>query len=190
MMGTIMSIKNIQNLKFKILTLSIMKTTYLLIVVFGFSMFSCETSVDNIAETAAVKDILSQYKTTLENLTIEGIVDLFTEDSKVYESGGLEGSIEDYLGHHLGPELGDFQSFKFSNYSVEVDVNHPFAFSTESYNYTIILKADTLEDGTLGEPRVIERKGVATSILKKEEGSWKIMKTHSSSRRPRKSSGH
>jgi hypothetical protein len=171
-----------------------MKTKYIFIALLSFSVLSCQESgnvkVDTTAEKASVEKVLHQYKTTLENLSIEGIADLFTKNSKVYESGGLEGSIEDYLGHHLGPELGEFESFKFSDYSVEVEVDFPFAFTTESYNFTIILKADTLEDGTVEEPRVIERKGVATSVLKKMNGDWKIMKTHSSSRKPRKSGGH
>lgn len=49
----------------------------------------------------------------------------------------------------------------------------PFAFTTESYIYKIVLK----EDG-----RVIEKRGVATSILKKIGSEWKILQTHTSSR--------
>jgi hypothetical protein len=45
----------------------------------------------------------------------------------------------------------------------------------ETYKYTIVLKKDN---------SVIERKGVATTILKKENGTWKIWQTHTSARRP------
>jgi ketosteroid isomerase-like protein len=49
----------------------------------------------------------------------------------------------------------------------------PYAFTTESYIYNIVLT----EDG-----RKVERKATATSILKKMDDEWKIIKTHSSSR--------
>lgn len=167
-----------------------MKKNYIFLISLSFLILSCEKAIDEKKEEESIKKVLTQYKTTLENLSLEGIPELFTKDSKVYESGKLEGSIEDYLGHHLGPELGAFESFKFNDYSVEVDINSPFAFSTESYIYKIVLKADTLEDGTLADPRIVERKGIATSILKEVNGTWKIMKTHSSSRKPRKNNDH
>ncbi|WP_371815901.1 hypothetical protein [Flavobacterium sp. CS20] len=53
----------------------------------------------------------------------------------------------------------------------------PYAFTTETYIYTIVLNPDEK-----GESRTIKKKGVATSILKKMDGKWKIIKTHSSSR--------
>lgn len=164
-----------------------MKIKHLFFVLFGVVLLSCETTpkVDVAAEQASVKEVLSTYKTTIENLTTEGISDLFIEDSQVFESGGSEGSIEDYLGHHLGPELGEFESFKFNDYKAEAMIEMPFAFTTESYVYVITIKAKMLGDSTMGEPRVIEQKGVATSVLKKIEGDWKIMKTHSSARRKR-----
>lgn len=57
--------------------------------------------------------------------------------------------------------------------------------TTETYIYTIDIKSDE-EIGR--ESRIIKKKGVATSILKKIDGDWKIIKTHSSSRNVR--SGH
>ena len=35
----------------------------------------------------------------------------------IFESGGSEGSYAHYLAHHLTPELGEFKSSKFGNYS-------------------------------------------------------------------------
>jgi len=52
-------------------------------------------------------------------------------------------------------------------------VDMPYAFTTESYIYNIVLKE---------EARKVERKATATSVLKKIDGNWKIIKTHSSSR--------
>jgi len=83
------------------------------------------------------------------------------------------------LGHHLGPELDHFNSFIFSDYIVDVVIDLPYAFTTETYVYTIDLKAN---EEKKREAQIINKKGVATSILIKTEGVWKIIKTHSSSR--------
>ena len=128
-------------------------------------------------DSEAVFLVMKAYKDALQNLTTEGTFELFTEDSKVFESGGVEGSYAHYIEHHLGPELGHFKGFTFSDYEIDVQVDAPYAFTTETYVYTIVLNPDDK-----GDSRTIKKKGVATSILKKMDGKWKIIKTHSSSR--------
>ena len=73
--------------------------------------------------------------------------------------------------------LVKIEKFEFSDYEIDVKVDTPYAFTTETYIYTIVLKADEK-----GNTRTIKKKGVATSILKKVDGDWKIIKTHTSSR--------
>ncbi len=136
-------------------------------------------TVDVAAEKEAVASVMKSYKDAIQNLTVEGTMELFTDDATVLESGGVEGTYEHYVAHHLGPELDAFNSFIFSDYTIEIDIDLPYAFTTETYIYTIDLKANE-EKGR--EARIIEKKGVATSDLKKIDGKWKIIKTHSSSR--------
>ena len=126
-------------------------------------------------EEAKVKQVLSSYKEALENLVVKGTDVLFVSNSQIIESGKVEGTYQEYLAHHIGPELGDFSSFKFDNYKVEVTVTGDYAFAVETYNYTIVLKKDNSE---------IKRRGVASSFLKKENGVWKIAHMHNSSRKP------
>lgn len=126
-------------------------------------------------EEQKVKDVLSAYKNALEKLDVKGTDVLFVANSQIIESGKVEGTYQDYLAHHIGPELGDFTSFKFDPYNVVVTVTGDYAFAVETYNYTIILKKDNSE---------IKRKGVASSFLKKENGEWKIVHMHNSSRKP------
>ena len=146
----------------------------ILIATFNFNNAQ-ETKVQT--DTEAVIAVMKSYKDALQNLTTEGTFELFTEDSKVFESGGVEGTYAHYIEHHLGPELGHFKSFTFSDYEIDVQVDDACAFTTETYVYTIVLKPNDK-----GESRIIAKKGVATSILKKKDGKWKIIKTHSSSR--------
>ncbi|MBS1681522.1 MAG: hypothetical protein OJF59_001758 [Cytophagales bacterium] len=129
----------------------------------------------NSDDLAMVTKTISLYQSAMERLDTTGTSKLFMSKSVVVESGGVEGNYQTYVAHHLAPELDEFKSFKFSDYKVDVTIDLPYAFVTESYKYKITVKKDN---------SVAERKGVATSILKKENGEWKIMQTHSSSRRP------
>lgn len=141
-----------------------------------------KAAVENVnieAEESAVINIMEQYKEAFQNLTTKGTLELFANDSKVYESGGVEGTYKNYIEHHIGPELSHFNSFEFSDYNIEVEVDLPYAFVTETYIYTIDLKANPERNR---EAQVIKKKGVATSILKKIDDIWKIAQTHSSSR--------
>jgi len=130
------------------------------------------------AEEAAVRAVLSQYKSAIERLDATGTEQLFTPNSAIFETGGVEGTYANYLAHHLGPELKEFKSFSFSDYKVDVRLEGPIALATESYRYRIETKS--------GE--VAERLGVATSALKKVDGKWKIISMHNSARRPRPAS--
>ena len=127
-------------------------------------------------ERAAVQAVLSQYKAAIELLDARGTEQLFTADSSIFETGGTEGTYANYLAHHLGPELHEFKSFKFSDYKADVHLLGPAAaHATETYKYRIETKT--------GE--VVDRLGVATSVLKKENGRWKIVMMHNSGRKPR-----
>lgn len=147
-----------------------MKTILLACLIISSSGLLCAQT-----DEQKVKEVLSSYKNALEKLDVKGTEELFVANSQIIESGKVEGTYQNYLAHHIGPELGDFNSFKFENYKVEVTVTNDYAFAVETYNYTIVLKKDNSE---------IRRKGVASSFLKKENGAWKIVHMHNSSRKP------
>ncbi len=128
-----------------------------------------------VADTKAVQSVLAQYKAALEKLDAKGTERLFASDSHIFETGGSEGTYANYLAHHLAPELAAFKSFTFSDYKVSVSFEGPIALATETYRYRI-------------EPRTgdaAERLGVATSVLRREGNSWKIISMHNSARRPK-----
>ena len=130
------------------------------------------------AEIAAIKTVLAQYKAAIEKLDATNTERLFAKDSTIFETGGVEGTYANYLAHHLGPELHEFRSFRFSDYKVDVHLIGPAAaHAIETYNYRIKTKS--------GE--IAQRRGVATSVLKKIGGQWKIVSMHNSARKPRAS---
>ena len=121
-----------------------------------------------------VQKALKRYNNAIESLDVSGTERFFTTDSKIYESGSSEGSYTHYQEQHLQPELKEFKSFSFSEYKVEVQIDGNYAFTTESYSYTIVVAKDNSE---------VKRKGVTTSVLKKVKGQWLIMISHNSSRK-------
>lgn len=127
-------------------------------------------------DVAAVKAVLGAYKSALERRDLTGVERLFATDNEVIESGKVEGTYADYRDHHIGPELGHFESFQFSDYVAKVRVEGALALVTETYRYTIRLK---------DKPEPIERQGVATSVLRKSDGQWRFVSMHSSSRAPK-----
>ena len=147
-----------------------MKHLPVLILISFFSF----TAVAQTSDAEAVKKVLNSYKKAIEKLDTSGVVNLFVKDSKVFEQAKDEGTIGHYLAHHLGPELKAFKSFTFSDYKVMVTVTGVYAFSTETYLYTIVLA----KDGS-----IVKSQGVATSVLKKTKEGWKIVQTHSSFRK-------
>lgn len=147
-----------------------MKRILITLLVLTASMHSFAQNTD----IESVKAVLKEYRGATEKLDFTGTEKLFTPDSKVFESGGSEGTYTHYLEHHLGPEFKEFKSFKFNDYKVEVVVDGNYAFATETYSYVIVLAKDNTE---------VKRKGVATSVLKKVDDGWKIMISHNSSRK-------
>ena len=100
---------------------------------------------------------------------------LFAEESTIFENGKAEGSFANYMEHHLGPELDAIVSFTFSDPTLTVTRMGHMAYAYETYGYRI-----ELADG-----RVVERDGVATSVLAHDADGWKIVQYHSSARAPR-----
>lgn len=128
------------------------------------------------SESTAIKTVLGQYKTAIEKLDAADTERLFTKDAAIFETGGVEGTYANYLAHHLGPELREFRSFRFSDYKVDVHLLGPgAAHAIETYKYRIETKG--------GE--TVDRVGVATSVLRKDDGRWRIVMMHNSGRRPR-----
>ena len=60
------------------------------------------------------------------------------------------------------------------SYRASVKLENGLALADEAYDYTITTKA--------GE--TVQRRGVATSVLKKIAGNWRIVILHTSSRKP------
>lgn len=135
-----------------------------------------EDHAGHAAHMGDAGETIIAYRDALVALDLDAAGAVFAEDALVFENGKDEGGWANYAENHLGPELGHFVSFSFPEYEIEVRQQGHFAFGVERYTYRI-----ELHDG-----RVIERDGVATSVLRHSKDGWKIQSYHSSSRTPRK----
>lgn len=145
-------------------------------ILLALGLVTAAQAHESTADTVAIKAVLATYKTALEQLDLTGVDALFAAQNQVLESGKVEGSYSDYLAHHIGPELDHIERFSFSDYHVSVEQAGDIAWATETYHYTIILP--DREDP-------IVRQGVASSVLQRVDGSWKIRQMHNSSRAPK-----
>lgn len=110
-------------------------------------------------EKAAVEAVLLQYKAAIERLDARGTEQLFTANSAIFETGGTEGTYANYLAHHLGPELHEFKSFKFSDYKVEVHLLGPAAaHAIETYKYLSRPRAARSSTGSASQPAFSNRR--------------------------------
>jgi len=126
-------------------------------------------------DVAGAEAALVAYREALVARDADAMDALFADESFVYENGKDEGSFTHYMEHHLGPELDAITSFTFGDPTVAATRMGHLAYGRETYTYRI-----ELTDG-----RVIEREGVATSVLAHDADGWKIVQYHSSSRAPR-----
>lgn len=150
-----------------------------LVVVFvaAWAMVGAATAQSS-GDEAAVEAVLSGYRQTVEARDGEAASRYFWLDSKVFEQGGVEGDFATYLAHHLGPELREVASFDFDGLETDVEVAGDFAYASEVYTYEI-----RFPEAAAREP--ISRRGVATSVLQRRGGEWRIVAYHSSARAPR-----
>ncbi len=120
-------------------------------------------------ETAA------EYLSAMEAADLDAAALLFTEESSIFESGGVEGSWQDYRDHHLGPEIDAIDSFVISRGEAteEKSLDGSMAFVAWPIEYRI----------ELADERIIESRGTVTFVLERNEDRYKIRHLHWSSRR-------
>ncbi len=152
-------------------------------VVFVLAVWAMATAgaAQPAGEEAAVGAVLTGYRQAVENRDGAAAERYFWADSQVFEQGGVEGDFATYLSHHLGPELQEIESFDFGTVETNVEVVGNFAYASEVYTYAITFPA--------GGREPIARRGVATSVLERRNGEWRIVVYHSSARPPRASPG-
>lgn len=98
---------------------------------------------------------------------------MYHPDVTVFEGAGVDRTWAAYRDNHLGPELKAFQDLSFAHSNVVVIVLGPdAAYVTADYSIKY----------TTGD-RKVDSGGIATHILVRESGAWKIRHSQTAARR-------
>lgn len=97
-----------------------------------------------------------------------------SEDVVIFEGGHANYGWMDYRDNHLFPEMKEIQNAKYEYTDIKTKVSGILAYATMKYSIS----------GDVNK-RHFEGAGVATAVLEKVGGVWKLVHFHSSS--PRKS---
>ena len=125
--------------------------------------------------TSDAVGVCRTYFEAMDNSDLDAAEKLFAEESLIFETGGVEGSWNNYREHHLGPEIDAILSFKTSLGEPETMSSKDGTMSVVAWpiEYHIELKDD----------REIDSRGTVTFILLAEDGAPRIRHLHWSSRR-------
>ncbi len=143
------------------------------VVVFG-TVYSFAQANDE----AAVRDVLMRSATSFEKNDRAEATRVWANDESltVFESGHANYGWEDYRDHHLFPEMGEMKNVKYSFSDIKIHVSGNTAWATMKY----AIAGDVSE---AGKARHVEGAGLASSVLEKRQGQWRIVHWHSSAPR-------
>ncbi len=116
-------------------------------------------------------EVVEAFHAALAAQDSDAVLDLLTEDVRIFESGGVESSREEYASHHLGADM------KFSAATTREIVDRRGAVHGE----IAWVLATSRTRGQYGD-REIDAKGTETILLRQTPAGWRIFHIHWSSR--------
>ena len=125
------------------------------------------------AAEQSVADFFKAYDAAFVAKDMEKLGTMYTNDTTVYEGGGVNNGWADYRDKHLGPEMRSFADLQFAHSNVV-----PHMMGADGAYVT----ADYTLHAKIGD-RVSDGGGLATYQLVKQAGAWKIKHTHTSAKR-------
>jgi uncharacterized protein (TIGR02246 family) len=113
------------------------------------------------------------YDAAFNARDIEKLAALYHPDVTIFEGAGINRGWVDYRDNHLGPELKSFQDLQWAHSNLVVHMLGDLAAYVTA-DYSIKYKL---------EGRAVDSGGIATHVLVKEQGAWKIRHSHTAQRR-------
>lgn len=113
------------------------------------------------------------YDAAFNARDLEKLAAMYHPDVTIFEGSGINRGWADYRDNHLGPELKSFQNLQWAHSNIVV---HPLGDSAAyvTADYSIKYQA--------GE-RAVDSGGIATHVLVRDQGVWKIRHSHTAARR-------
>lgn len=122
---------------------------------------------------AQIREFFKAYDAAFNARDLAKLATLYHPDVTIFEGSGINRGWVDYRDNHLGPELKAFQNLQWSHSNIVI---HPLG-ETSAY-----VTADYAIKYTSGE-RDVDSGGIATHVLVREQGQWKIRHSHTAARR-------
>ena len=113
------------------------------------------------------------YDAAFNARDIDKLAALYHPDVTIFEGSGINRGWVDYRDNHLGPELKSFQDLQWAHSNIVVHMLGDSAAYVTA-DYAIKYKAGD---------RAVDSGGIATHVLVKEQGAWKIRHSHTAARR-------
>ncbi len=122
-------------------------------------------------DAGAVEQTLVNYAAAIQSKNMSEIEKyvVTTDAFTIFEGGHINWGWQDYRDNHIGPELKQFLEIKYSFSDIKVKVYGNAAYAI--FETSIAVKMET---------RNFDSEGLATAILIKTNGNWKIQHMHTS----------
>ena len=134
------------------------------------------TLPDGAGAQSGDAEILAFFKTydaAFNARDLQKLATLYHPDVTIFEGAGINRGWADYRDNHLGPELKAFQDLQWAHSNIVV---HLLGASAAYVTADYAIKYKTGE-------RVVDSGGIATHVLVKEGGQWKIRHSQTAARR-------
>jgi len=138
----------------------------------GLSFYTGVSAQSN--EEKAVIVVLQQNATAFAKNDMATMNKIWANDESltVFESGHANYGWTDYRDNHLAPEMKEIKNTKYEYSDIKAKVAGNMAYATMKYT----ISGDS--DG-----KHFDSAGLATAVLEKRDGNWKIVHWHSSAPR-------
>lgn len=148
-----------------------MKRTLLLLAI--VNAMSIVPAAQAQSANTEVVEFFKAYDAAFNAKDLNRLASLYHPDVTIFEGGGINRGWVDYRDNHLGPEMKSFENLQWAQSNIIVHMLGDSAAYVTA-DYSIKYKA--------GE-RNVDSGGIATHVLVKEQGRWKIRHSHTAARR-------
>ncbi|HYN09774.1 MAG TPA: SgcJ/EcaC family oxidoreductase [Vicinamibacterales bacterium] len=114
------------------------------------------------------------YDAAFNARDLDKLATMYHPDVTIFEGSGINRGWVDYRDNHLGPELKSFQNLQWAHSNIVVHMlGDSSAYVTADYSIKY----------QVGERPPVDSGGIATHVLVKEQGKWRIRHSHTAARR-------
>ena len=148
-------------------------TRHFNVIIVAALIASASVAASAQSRDSEVVAFLKMYDEAFNARDIQKLATMYHQDVTIFEGSGINRGWIDYRDNHLGPELKSFQDLQWAHSNIVVHMLGDAAAYVTA-DYTIKYKSGD---------RAVDSGGIATHVLVKEQGAWKIRHSHTAARR-------